>query len=105
MIVAGGLSAGDTLVPISNTTVKPCCADGTAGEIRWESTSSPAHLKKPADPDRDSRPFYCRLLFYRTGEFLLCLLGQRQNGRQSYSYTKFVWGYRVMTDEFTESDQ
>ncbi len=44
MLVAGGLSAEDTPVPISNTVVKLCRADGTAGGTRWESTSLPAHL-------------------------------------------------------------
>jgi hypothetical protein len=43
-IFAGDYCAGDTPVPISNTAVKPCRADGTAGEIRWESTSSPAYI-------------------------------------------------------------
>ena len=40
--MVGGCSAGVTPVPISNTAVKPCSADGTAGETRWESTSPPA---------------------------------------------------------------
>ena len=44
---AGGYSVGDTPVPIPNTAVKPHCADGTAGEIRWESTSPPASCLKP----------------------------------------------------------
>src|SRR5690606_13743900 len=43
--VAGNHRARDTPVPIPNTVVKPRRADGTAGEIRWESTSLPAaHL-------------------------------------------------------------
>ena len=41
--VAGGHSAGDTPVPISNTVVKLCRADGTAEGTWWESTSLPAH--------------------------------------------------------------
>ncbi len=48
MLVAGGLSAEDTPVPISNTVVKLCSADGTAGGTRWESTSPPAHLLGPS---------------------------------------------------------
>ena len=44
MLVAGGLSAEDTPVPIPNTVVKLCRADGTAGVTWWESTSLPAHL-------------------------------------------------------------
>ena len=45
LLVAGGLSAGDTPVPIPNTVVKPCRADGTAGETRWESTTLPASIQ------------------------------------------------------------
>jgi len=45
---AGGHSAGDTPVPFPNTAVKPRCADGTAGEARWESTTLPAPI--PHDP-------------------------------------------------------
>ena len=37
----GDYSAGVTPVPISNTEVKPCCADDTAWETVWESRSSP----------------------------------------------------------------
>ena len=47
MLVAGGLSAEDTPVPISNTVVKLCRADGTAGGTWWESTSPPAHMLGP----------------------------------------------------------
>ena len=47
LVVAGGLSAEDTPVPISNTVVKLCRADGTAGGIRWESTSPPASSLGP----------------------------------------------------------
>ena len=39
---AGDYGARATPVPIPNTVVKPRRADGTAGEARWESTSSPA---------------------------------------------------------------
>jgi hypothetical protein len=45
--LVGGYSVGDTPVPIPNTAVKPHSADGTAGEARWESTSSPAFLVRP----------------------------------------------------------
>jgi hypothetical protein len=41
--LVGGNSARVTPVPIPNTVVKPRCADGTAREIGWESTSSPAN--------------------------------------------------------------
>ena len=44
MLVAGGLSAEDTPVPIPNTVVKLCRADGTAEATWWESTSLPAHM-------------------------------------------------------------
>lgn len=44
MLVAGGLSAEDTPVPIPNTVVKLCRADGTAEGTWWESTSLPAHM-------------------------------------------------------------
>ena len=37
----GGDSAGVTPVPIPNTEVKPCCADGTWTERSWESRSPP----------------------------------------------------------------
>ena len=40
--LVGVYSTRVTPVPIPNTVVKPRCADGTAGAIRWESTSSPA---------------------------------------------------------------
>ncbi len=46
--VAGGLSAEDTPVPIPNTVVKLCRADGTAGVTWWESTSLPAHMLGPS---------------------------------------------------------
>ena len=37
----GGYSIGVTPVPISNTEVKPYCADDTAWETMWESRSLP----------------------------------------------------------------
>ena len=37
----GGNGGGDTPVPISNTEVKPSCADGTALVMKWESRSLP----------------------------------------------------------------
>ena len=37
----GGCSAVDTPVPIPNTEVKHCSADGTVWETAWESRSSP----------------------------------------------------------------
>ena len=37
----GGYSGGDTPDPISNSEVKPACADGTAWETMWESKSLP----------------------------------------------------------------
>ena len=37
----GGYSIGVTPVPISNTEVKPYCADDTAWETMWESRSPP----------------------------------------------------------------
>ena len=43
-ILVGGNGAEDTPVPIPNTAVKLCSADGTAGETRWESTSPPTFL-------------------------------------------------------------
>ena len=58
MPVAGGLSAEDTPVPISNTVVKLCRADGTAEETWWESTSPPAHLW--AHPHVGVGPFFDR---------------------------------------------
>src|SRR5690606_33836820 len=42
-VLAGDYSARATPVPIPNTVVKPRSADGTAGETRWESTTSPAY--------------------------------------------------------------
>ena len=41
-ILVGGYTARVTPVPIPNTVVKPRWADGTAREIVWESTTSPA---------------------------------------------------------------
>src|SRR5688500_2123881 len=41
--MCGGYGGGVTPVPIPNTEVKPACADGTWGEIPWESRSPP-HL-------------------------------------------------------------
>jgi hypothetical protein len=40
--IVGDNCAEVTPVPIPNTAVKLCSADGTAGGARWESTSSPA---------------------------------------------------------------
>ena len=37
----GGSSAGDTPVPIPNTEVKTCCADGTVWVTAWESRALP----------------------------------------------------------------
>jgi hypothetical protein len=39
----GGYGGGVTPVTISNTEVKPSCADGTAGETLWESRTPPEH--------------------------------------------------------------
>ena len=43
----GDDSAGETPDPIPNSVVKPCCADGTALETRWESRKSPGILGNP----------------------------------------------------------
>ena len=37
-------SGRDTPVPISNTEVKSCRADGTMGESPWESRYSPVYI-------------------------------------------------------------
>ena len=42
----GGHSGGVTPVPIPNTAVKPTSADGTWGEIPWESRTPPDFLPK-----------------------------------------------------------
>ncbi len=42
----GGYSAVDTPVPIPNTEVKHCSADGTVWETAWESRSSPGLILK-----------------------------------------------------------
>ena len=39
------MRSGDTPVPISNTMVKTCSADGTALETVWESRWPPDHKK------------------------------------------------------------
>ena len=44
--LVGDYGAEVTPVPIPNTAVKLCSADGTAGAARWESTSSPAFYRK-----------------------------------------------------------
>ena len=41
----GGDSAWVPPVPIPNTVVKPCCADGTAGSPLWESRKPPDYPK------------------------------------------------------------
>jgi hypothetical protein len=41
-LIAGGISVGETPVPIPNTAVKPYSVDGTAWETVWESRSLPA---------------------------------------------------------------
>ena len=38
---SGSDSAGETPVPIPNTAVKPCSADGTASSRGWESRTPP----------------------------------------------------------------
>ena len=40
------MRAGGTPVPIPNTTVKPCTADGTMLETAWESRRLPDFLKR-----------------------------------------------------------
>ncbi len=45
-MLVGGFAARVTPVPIPNTVVKPRRADGTAREIWWESTTSPAFLSE-----------------------------------------------------------
>ena len=40
-MIPGGLSGGETPVPISNTEVKPSSADGTTRKSVWESRSLP----------------------------------------------------------------
>ena len=42
----GGFGAGDTPVPIPNTEVKTCCADGTAWATAWESRTPPGLFSK-----------------------------------------------------------
>src|SRR5205823_12093229 len=44
---SGGYIGGVTLVPSSNTEVKPSRADGTPRETAWESRSLPDILKPP----------------------------------------------------------
>jgi hypothetical protein len=43
----GGNGEGATPVPISNTEVKPFCADGTAWAAGWESRTPPGIFLKP----------------------------------------------------------
>lgn len=40
-MISGGYGSGETPVPIPNTEVKTASADGTKGEIPWESKSPP----------------------------------------------------------------
>ena len=54
-LIFGGHSAAEPPVPIPNTEVKRCCADGTAGETLWESRSPP---DSPEDPREIGGPFY-----------------------------------------------
>src|SRR5438128_1178608 len=65
--IAGDWSAGATPVPIPNTVVKPCSADGTPFERTRESRPSPASQRKPVvhcttgfslSPSLESN-FYC----------------------------------------------
>lgn len=59
--IFGDDSAEETPVPISNTEVKLCCADGTARETGWESRSSPNFIYPVSDG-----VFFCTsLLFFR----------------------------------------
>ena len=44
--LAGDNGAVETPVPIPNTEVKHCSADGTAWETVWESRASPVYLRK-----------------------------------------------------------
>jgi sulfatase modifying factor 1 len=67
----GGCSAGVTPVPIPNTEVKPCRANGTAWATAWESRSLPGLISSPGhENDRDF--FYCSFYFkpgsYTNGE-------------------------------------
>ena len=56
--LVGGYAARVTPVPIPNTVVKPRWADGTAGEIRWESTTSPAFtFQSPVTASRGDGAF------------------------------------------------
>src|SRR5215208_2652483 len=59
--IAGDQSAGATLVPIPNTTVKPCSADGTPPERARESRPSPAPFGDQVTVIRHGRPglFFC----------------------------------------------
>src|SRR5256885_5093400 len=45
--VSGGHCGGETPVPIPNTEVKPTSADGTWGEIPWESRTPPVFSNAP----------------------------------------------------------
>ncbi len=45
---SGSDSAGETPVPIPNTAVKPCSADGTASLRGWESRTPPGVYWKPS---------------------------------------------------------
>jgi hypothetical protein len=67
--LAGDYSARATPVPIPNTVVKPRSADGTAGEIRWESTTSPAcSSEAPIDCTRSrSGLLHCRAFTLANG--------------------------------------
>ena len=47
-LIFGEYSTGDTPVPISNTEVKPCSADGTARETWWESRTLPDFYSSPS---------------------------------------------------------
>src|SRR3954454_20132247 len=45
----GGHSDGETPLPIPNREVKPVSADGTRGEIPWESRTPPISLRRPRE--------------------------------------------------------
>ena len=58
-MIAGNLSAGATLVPIPNTIVKPCSADGTPIERSRESRPLPAPLRPPSSLEDGGLVFLC----------------------------------------------
>ena len=92
----GGYSSRVTPDPISNSEVKPTCADGTARVTVWESRSSPNYFCIVGIPARHETPtssdvgvFFCGCIAYGPPPHLLIHISNSAAQKHNVNCLKF----------------